>query len=105
MFRKKKTIRDSLIEVGVDVSKPIGAYILKKLIDLEFLDYVKLIINIDLVGDTWIYLREIAYGRAVAIVRKNPLPYDIWVSCEPGNSISGMGYVVKSMYDIYGNPV
>ena len=37
MFRKKKTIKDSLIEIGVDVSKPIGAYILEELTSLGWM--------------------------------------------------------------------
>lgn len=103
MFRKKKTIKDSLIEIGVDASKPIGAYILKELADLG---YVKLVIRFLNDGlDIWINLGdENNLDRAVAIIYATGIQheYGVWASDKPG---TGQFNGIQSTYDIYGNLV
>ena len=106
MFRKKKTIKDSLIEIGVDVSKPIGAYILEELTSLGFLEYVKLIIHHFNDGlDIWIYLGDKnPLGRAIATIYATGIQHEdnVWASDEPG---TGQFNGIQSTYDIYGNLV
>ena len=103
MFRKKKTIKDSLIEIGVDVSKPIGAYILKELADLG---YVKLVIRFLNDGlDIWINLGdENNLDRAVAIIYATGIQheYGVWASDKP---VNGRFNTVKTTYNVYGSRI
>lgn len=108
MFRKRKksSLEKSLEEVGVDLSNPLGKYLLNRLIKFGHSEILAHINKEDIDGRT-VYVRDLFNHHIIAGVQLL-LEDNIWylsVWNNDRNDPNGKFYRVYSEYDLFGNRV